>query len=172
MELKVGDKVKLKNRRGIGWNIDGMMDKYIGKIVTVSDIHQGCFGNGFTIKEDDGRGFPRWMFTPEDIEYVVKQKHFKSLPNNYTGTIEVENGFIQEKGILDETEKRYLKAVIRPFKNRVISICKSVNSVGFYYILIKLKKDIILFPDFEKDTMYNGMKENKDYTLKELGLDE
>ena len=60
----------------------------------------------------------------------------------------------------------------RPFKNRVISICKSVNSVGFYYILIKLKKDIILFPDFEKDTMYNGMKENKDYTLKELGLDE
>lgn len=168
MKLKVGDKVKLKKRRGKGWNSNGMMDKYIGKIVTVSYI---TLGNGFTIKEDDGRGFPRWVFRLEDIEYVVKQKHFKSLPNNYTGTIEVENGFIQEKGILDETEKRYLKSIIRPFKNRVISICKRVNFVGFYYILIKLKEDTIVLPDFEKGTMYNGMEEEKIYTLKELGLD-
>ena len=67
MKLKVGDKVKLKNRRGKEWNRNGKMDKYIGKIVTVSNI---TLGNGFTIKEDDGRGFPRWVFRLEDIEYV------------------------------------------------------------------------------------------------------
>lgn len=168
MKLKVGDKVKLKNRRGKGWNSDGMMDKYIGKIVTVSNI---ILGNGFTIKEDDGRGFPRWVFRLEDIEYVVKQKHFKSLPNNYTGTIEVENGFIQEKEILDDTEKRYLKAVIRPFKNRVNHISKEDCYDGDCYISIELDDDSIGLPNFKKGTMYNGMKDNKEYTLKELGLD-
>ena len=169
MKLKVGDKVKLKNRKGKGWNSDGMMDKYIGKIVTVSNI---TLGNGFTIKEDDGRGFPRWVFRLEDIEYVVKQKHFKSLPNNYTGTIEVENGFIQEKEILDDTEKRYLKAVIRPFKNRVRYISKAT---WFWseneFIYINLNNDVIALPCFKKGTMYSGMEIKKEYTLKELGLD-
>lgn len=168
MKLKVGDKVKLKNRRGKGWNSDGMMDKYIGKIVTVSYI---TLGNGFTIKEDDGRGFPRWVFFPEDIEYVVKQKHFKSLPNDYTGTIEVENGFIQEKEILDEVEKRYLKAVIRPFKDRIKNIFKKDTYDGRCYIYIALDTDCAMLPFFKKGTMYNGMEENKKYTLKELGLD-
>lgn len=168
MELKVGDKVKLKNRRGKNWNVYGKMDKYIGKIVTVSYI---TLGNGFTIKEDDGRGFPRWVFRIEDIEYVVKQKHFKSLPNNYTGTIEVENGFIQEKGILDEAEKRYLKAVIRPFKNRVRYISKEYCYDGDCYISIELENENITLPYFKKGTMYNGMEEDKKYTLKELGLD-
>ncbi len=169
MKLKVGDKVKLKNRRGKEWNRNGKMDKYIGKIVTVSNI---TLGNGFTIKEDDGRGFPRWVFRLEDIEYVVKQKHFKSLPNNYTGTIEVENGFIQEKEILDDTEKRYLKAVIRPFKNRVINIVKENCCDGNCYISINLNNaEEILLPNFKKGTMYNGMEEDKRYTLKELGLD-
>jgi hypothetical protein len=169
MKLKVGDKVKLKNRRGKEWNRNGKMDKYIGKIVTVSNI---TLGNGFTIKEDDGRGFPRWVFRLEDIEYVVKQKHFKSLPNNYTGTIEVENGFIQEKEILDDTEKRYLKAVIRPFKNRVINIIKENCCDGNCYISISLNNaEEIFLPSFKKGTMYNGMEDNKEYTLKELGLD-
>lgn len=172
MKLKVGDKVKLKNIRGKFWNSDGMMDKYIGKIVTVSDIHQGAFRNGFAIKEDDGRGFPRWVFQLEDIEYVVKQKHFKSLPNNYTGTIEVENGFIQEKEILDDTEKRYLKAVIRPFKNKVSHISKEDCYDGDCYISIELDdEEDIKLPYFKKETMYNGMEEDKRYTLKELGLD-
>lgn len=171
MNLKVGDKVKLKNRRGVSWNSDGMMDKYIGKIVTVSVIHH-FFGDCFTIKEDDGRGFPRWVFSPEDIEYVVKQKHFKSLPSNYTGTIEVENGFIQEKEILDEAEKRYLKAIIRPFKNRVINIVKENCCDGNCYISISLNNaEEIFLPNFKKGTMYNGMEEDKRYTLKELGLD-
>lgn len=169
MKLKAGDKVKLKNRRGKAWNSDGMMDKYIGKIVTVSYI---TLGNGFTIKEDDGRGFPLWVFRLEDIEYVVKQKHFKSLPNNYTGTIEVENGFIQEKEILDDTEKRYLKAVIRPFENKVNHISKEDCFDGDCYISIELDdEEYISLPYFKKGTMYNGMEEDKRYTLKELRLD-
>ena len=169
MKLKVGDKVKLKNRRGKGWNFDGKMDKYIGKIVTVSGTGLGWCHNGFEIEEDTR--LLKWAFDLDDIEYVVKQKHFKSLPSNYTGTMEVKNGFIQEKEILDEAEKRYLKAVIRPFKNRVINIRKRESYDNSYYIFICLYDCNITLPMFKKGTMYNGMEEDKRYTLKELGLD-
>lgn len=170
MKLKVGDKVKLKNRRGKSWNYEGRMDKYIGKIVTISKIKSTIIGVHFEIEEDTK--FSKWYFDLDDIEYVVKQKHFKSLPSNYTGTIEVENGFIQEKGILDEAEKRYLKAVIRPFKNRVRYISKEKCYDGDCYISVELDSDEhINLPYFKKETMYNGMGEDKEYTLKELGLD-
>lgn len=170
MKLKVGDKVKLKNRRGKSWNFEGKMDKYIGKIVTISNIKSTIIGVRFGIEEDTK--FPKWIFDLDDIEYVVKQKHFKSLPNNYTGTIEVENGFIQEKEILDETEKRYLNAVIKPFKNKVSHISKEDCYDGDCYISIELDdEEDIKLPYFKKETMYNGMEEDKRYTLKELGLD-
>lgn len=172
MNLKVGDKVKLKNRRGRYWNHAGKMDKYMGKVVTISNIDPFTAQQTFTIKEDDGNNWSeKWYFSSEDIEYVVKQKHFKSLPNNYTGTIEVENGFIQEKEILDDTEKRYLKAVIRPFKDKVKNISKETTSRGKCYIYINLGDDSAALPYFNKGTMYNGMEDDKEYTLKELELD-
>lgn len=164
MELKVGDKVKLRNRLGC---VGSIKDEYSGKIVTISRIVEGLFNYKFTIEEDT---YPKLFFNMDDIECIIKQKHFKSLPNNYTGTIEVENGFIKE--ILDEVEKRCLKAVIRPFKDRVNYIAK--KGVRKEYIQIVLKKDNECFflPYFEKGTMYKGMELNKKYTLKELGLDE
>nr|DAW91324.1 MAG TPA: PROTEIN I, ELECTRON TRANSPORT [Bacteriophage sp.] len=169
MKLKVGDKVKLKNRRGKNWNYEGKMDKYIGKIVTISNIMSTIIGVRFEIEEDTK--FSKWNFDLDDIEYVVKQKHFKSLPNDYTGTIEIENGIIKEKEILDEAEKRYLKAVIRPFKDKIIYISKEIDFSREYYIYIDLDDDSICLPNFKKGTMYNGMEEDKEYTLKELGLD-
>lgn len=35
-----------------------------------------------------------------------------------------------------------------------------------------LNDSLIILPFFKKNTMYKGMKANKEYTLKELGLDE
>lgn len=79
---------------------------------------------------------------------------------------------IKEASILDDEEKRYLEAVIRPFKSRVINIVKEKNYDGDYYISIELYDDAIDLPLFKKGTMYNGMEIEKKYTLKELGLDE
>ena len=77
--------------------------------------------------------------------------------------------------ILDEPEKRYLKQVIRPYK-KVISIEKyAPSSVKLATIKITVSKigggiwDIDL-PPFEKNAMYKNMKDNKNYTLEELGL--
>ena len=75
------------------------------------------------------------------------------------------------KEVLDAKEKEYLSAVIRPFKGRVDYI-KKFDITGKEFICIYLKNDEdIDFPYFKKGTMYKGMKLDKRYTLKELGLD-
>lgn len=75
------------------------------------------------------------------------------------------------KEILDEKEKEYLSAVIKPFKNRIDYI-KKIDLTGREFIYIYLKNDEdIDFPYFKKGTMYKGMKLGRQYTLKELGLD-
>lgn len=115
-----------------------------------------------------------YIIDEEGIELVKENKtFFKKLPNNYTGTIEVENGYIVENEILDEKEKEYLSAVVRPFKNRISHISKVAWYDGTYHISIELDNyEIINLPYFEKEAMYNGMEANKKYILKELGLDE
>lgn len=84
----------------------------------------------------------------------------------------------KEKEILDKEEKEYLSVVIKPFRNRVESIQKKYF-LGKEYIKINIKAKIqgnssliddILLPYFKQGTMYKGMKLQKEYTLKELGL--
>lgn len=72
--------------------------------------------------------------------------------------------------ILDDAEKRYLKGVIRPFRDQVKRITKySRETGGKEYIIITTDCEM-LFPDFEANTMYKGMELDHWYTLKELGL--
>ena len=71
--------------------------------------------------------------------------------------------------ILDDAEKRYLKGVIRPFRNRVQYI-KKIDCACEEYIFIRLNRDWINLPNFRTGTMYKGMKSNHRYTLEELGL--
>lgn len=75
-----------------------------------------------------------------------------------------------EEEILDEVEKEYLSNIIKPFRNRVVSISKNRCIDGDEYISIDLDDDDIVFPYFKGNTMYRGMKADKEYTLEELGL--
>ena len=90
--------------------------------------------------------------------------------------------FLQEahKPILDDVEREYLSHIIKPFKNKVIYIKKN-NCKGFELeeILIFYGYDnsdsdsisgLIELPKFKENTMYNGMKVGRKYTLKELNL--
>lgn len=73
--------------------------------------------------------------------------------------------------VLDVVEKRYLKNVLRPFKDDVEFICKwSSGFNGKEYIYIKFKYDQFMLPYFDKDTMYKNMELEKKYTLEELGI--
>ena len=71
--------------------------------------------------------------------------------------------------ILDDAEKRYLSAVIRPFRDRVKYI-KKIDCACEEYIHIQLNRDWIILPHFRTGTMYKGMKPDHAYTLEELGL--
>ena len=73
--------------------------------------------------------------------------------------------------ILDEVEKRYLRNVIRPFRDKIKYIIKVKSSYdNNFYIRIVLNNDVSTLPYFKKNTMYKGMKIDKEYTLEELGL--
>lgn len=100
-------------------------------------------------------------------EFECHDKVLKVLrPTGYKTVYEA------EKEILDEQEKEYLSAVIKPFRNRINYICKgSITSCNQEFIEIALFHDTTYLPYFQKDTMYKGMKVAKEYTLKELGLD-
>ena len=71
--------------------------------------------------------------------------------------------------ILDDAEKRYLSAVIRPFRDRVKYIEK-IACACEEYIYIQVNRDWAILPLFKEGTMYKGMKIGKAYTLEELGL--
>ena len=71
--------------------------------------------------------------------------------------------------ILDDVEKAYLSAVIKPFREEVETIEKTSFS-GYEQLQISDGDTVMAFPCFEKGTMYKGMEKDRDYTLKELGL--
>ena len=83
---------------------------------------------------------------------------------------------ITKKPILDDVEKEYLSAVIKPFRNRVKYITKFRGVFDNEFIEIGHVMDneaelyYIELPLFKKGTMYKGMEIKKEYTLDDLGL--
>ena len=108
---------------------------------------------------------------------VMNIENLKNLKDDYYGKIiKIEEPkyttvYESQPEILDETEKRYLRGVIRPFKNKIKYIVKYDNTLQQEYIVIYFSDNSgTVFPTFKEDTMYKGMTPNKKYTLEELGL--
>lgn len=166
MKFKVGDKVGLnKNIKKFKYGRASVGYDEIGTITRIDK-------DGFVLVD-----FPKtmcgWSGEKHELVLINKVKFFKDLPNNFTGTLEVKNGYIVEKEILDDVEKEYLENIIKPFRNKVDNICKFFISNSKEYIHIYLKGESgISFPTFKKNAMYKGMKQNRAYSLEELGLDE
>ena len=74
--------------------------------------------------------------------------------------------------ILDDVEREYLSAVIKPFRKKISCIRKSKDSrKGKNYIKIEFcDGDCMFFPNLSNNAMYKGMKLDRNYTLEELGL--
>lgn len=78
--------------------------------------------------------------------------------------------------ILDDAEKQYLSAAIKPFRKYVISIrlqdvgVTSNQRVTVFYNDYVFGRSSFALPTFKKGTMYKGMEVGRRYTLKELGL--
>ena len=74
--------------------------------------------------------------------------------------------------VLDDVEKEYLSAVIKPFRKMIAYIVKAQDfDDGKQCIRIILQNgDGMHFPYLDDDAMYKGMEVNKEYSLEELGL--
>ena len=74
--------------------------------------------------------------------------------------------------ILDDVEREYLSAVIKPFREKISCIRKSKDSrKGKNYIKIEFcDGDCMFFPNLSNNAMYKGMELDRNYTLEELGL--
>lgn len=131
------------------------------------------FENGKVFVKDDEDTF-------ENLSEGIDLEDLKGLKDNYDDNgkiIKIEEPeykvvYDTKAEILDNTEKRYLKNIIRPFRDKVEYITKTVNVSGEYeHINIIFKRDTgLVFPNFVKGTMYKGMEIGKQYTLEELGI--
>lgn len=86
--------------------------------------------------------------------------------------VKYETVFERKEEVLDETEKKYLTEVIRPFRKRIqfIQKKKEITEINPYLRVVFEDNDKLVFPYITDNSMYKGMEVNKKYTLKELGL--
>lgn len=122
------------------------MDNYSTKYKITKD--------GFMYWSDD---YQQWNYTPGIEELFTGERQITKIP------------------ILNEKEKEYLSAVIKPFRDRIISIRKyrynKDEYIGMYVnYYAETDSEMITLPVFKEGTIYKGMKLKKDYTLEELGL--
>ena len=109
-------------------------------------------------------------------DIFLKLSHISCTGNCKECKKNIMNWLLEEykEPVLDDVEKEYLSAVIKPFRNKVKNIVK-ISGIGKskeQYIRIVLGElDFMNFPNFNKNTgMYKGMEEDKLYSLEELGL--
>lgn len=73
--------------------------------------------------------------------------------------------------ILDAKEKEYLRAVVKPFRRKVVYISKEKARLGKReYIYVQLSDSFCQLPCFKEGEMYKCMEVKKEYTINELML--
>lgn len=130
-------------------------------------------------KEELKKMFNENYKEPGNIIFEIRKKIDESIksdryysPSTYTDDILEWMAQPYKKPILNEVEKKYLSAVIKPFRKKVkhIAIWDTCNG-SKQFVHIKLyDEDCIILPNFKPNAMYKGMELHKEYTLEELGL--
>ena len=99
---------------------------------------------------------------------IDKNKNISNLDTKLAVSYDVNTS------ILNKREKKYLKTVIKPFRDKV----KYIVKIDWYnsgekkeFIAIQIENDsTINLPFFKKNEMYKNMEVGRKYTLKELEL--
>lgn len=114
--------------------------------------------------------FAPLRYYTEDLKDVDGEEEYDIV--KVERPVKYETVFERKEEILDETEKKYLTEVIRPFSKRIqfIQKRKEITEINPYIRIICEDNDKLVFPYITDNSMYKGMEVNKKYTLKELGL--
>ncbi len=184
MKFKVGDKVKVRKDLENGYfSITNLKQYQKNKVFTISRVFED---KTYFLLEDKRK----WWFSEDMLIPVEEEKEeiiLKGVKKHnaiYEMELPEENNYIwcdlrddkiiigfqeKEKEILDEIEKEYLRAVIKPFRDKVKYIKKNHSNTG-EYITICVFGEFVNFPYFRKGKMYKNMINDKKYSLEELGL--
>ena len=115
--------------------------------------------------------FKKRLFTvkvkrDDSIIFSKKMKPSETGISAYNAWLEAE----YKPPVLDDVEKAYLSAFIKPFRKRI----EYIEKIGFansdQFLSVTLENDYCGLPNFKEGTMYKGMETGKIYTLEELGL--
>lgn len=117
-------------------------------------------------------------FESYSYKIFLDKTHIATITTNDSSCLKAMLLWLNQKHvemILTDAERRYLAAVIRPF--RVVFVRKDYHTGNYEQIIIRVKSiaagsDIadIPLPFFKGGEMYKGMKMYKEYTPEELGL--
>lgn len=149
------------------------------KKYTYEDLKKSPIGTKITLEKIQDKQLVKTALNRiENDDYRFFIRDFEGLnTGNYGKIIKIEEptyttAYEYKPEILDEVEKRYLKGVIRPFRDNVEIIRKLFSPTkGKYYIQIRYKDEPPTnLPYFESKKMYKNMETDKIYTLEELGL--
>lgn len=172
-----GDACYLDIDSGNWWWSEDMLEPYTSK-VTKSDLEDG----DYCIFKNKERAIKFGGYVIMDRGGISLREYSKKLEHNHNPNYDIVRvdrpveykTIYKNDEILDSTEKKYLAAVIKPFKDKVEYIIKEDTNIGRQHISIKYNDGLdfewMKLPDFKLDTMYVGMQPDKEYTLKELGL--
>lgn len=155
IDIKVGDIVKLRDDLEYG--------RYYGADIFVRGMKFKNFKKVESIDIDTGEFFIYgiyYWYTKEMIAEVKRLCKYKTI-------------YKREESILNEEERKYLSAVIKPFRNNVQYVTRrhSVIISEYENIIIQYNDDTYtILKNFKAGTMYKGMKLGRIYTLEELGL--
>lgn len=136
-----------------------------------------CIKNGIKFRKVGSR--PCFGSEYESIGYYDINGHFhECYKGKRLGSYELESiltwlDMEHKEPILDEAERKYLSAVIRPFRDEIHEIAKHNVTNGKYQWIDFIGKDEyagFYLPNFKAGTMYKGMEVGRKYTLEELGL--
>ena len=123
-----------------------------------------------------------WYSCSKSDEFVVRIKEKKI--DTFKSKLEfpeTDEAFVEwldmehKEPILDDVEREYLSAVIKPFRDRVRHI-KKVRFISYeseYQYIVIILRDVsynLALPIFKADTMYKGMEQDKIYSIEDLGL--
>lgn len=165
-----------KNKKLVAFN-----EEELELVYTYEDLKKSPIGTKITFEN----GTVLVKDEEDYFENVSKSRDIANLYNlkdNYSslGKIikieepEYKTVYESKVEILDEAEKRYLRGVIRPFRDAIKSIRKTNNYMNGkkneYLTITFYDEPNMDFRNFEPNTMYKGMKIYKEYTLEELGL--
>lgn len=118
----------------------------------------------------DSSGNESVIVEPDNMtisDYISKLGH--SIKEIKRPTL-YETIYVDASDKLDLAEKRYLKSVIKPFREDVQTITKFGND-KYEWIEIRLDENRSChLPTFPSNTQYIGLARNKTYTIAELKL--